>query len=115
MLEIEIRLHQLELHQDRRVAPIAEEIDPGIKKLLFHLRQDRPGGGQLVGRRGMGADVPVILGLNPEIPRLRPLADGVAEGAADVDERTLPLGLDRGKEGLDDRRSGRSAIESGAR
>ena len=99
VLQIEVGLDQLQFHQQRRAAGAADQIDPGVEQGLFDRGEDGLRGGAFLGRGRMRGYDALMFGLDPEVAGLGALADRVAEGAAEIEERDFAFVEDAGMKG----------------
>ena len=108
MFQIEVGFDRLQLHQAQIAIVIADQVDASVCQRAPGGRQHLFGQGDGLGRRVERRIGSAVLVLHPEIAALGALADGVAEDAAEIEQRQLTLAGDGFEERLDHRRTRRA-------
>jgi hypothetical protein len=78
--QVQVRLDELELHEDGAVVQAAHKVHTGVEQRLLDGGEDRFGGGLLVRSGVSGRDDALVLGLTRKSPERGP-ADCVAVAA----------------------------------
>ena len=111
MLQEQIRLDHLQLHQLRRMIQAPDQVHPGIGQRLTGRLQHHLGRPQRLAFRRDFADPAAELRLNAEVARDSDLGHRVAEMAVEEEQRQFALLAHRRQERLDQRRPRRAAFQ----